>query len=81
MSFLYVICSYCSMKLSLQGPFKAMQLISASLLVYIVLFYFISPTAFAQFLLLSALFFATFLVLYTLNNLINWRGLKRKYLE
>jgi hypothetical protein len=70
MSFLYVICSYCSMKLALQGPFRAIGLISASLLVYILFFYIITPTAFTQFLLLSALFFATFLVLYTLMSVV-----------
>lgn len=69
MSFIYVICSYCNMKLSLLGPLKAIQFILASLLVYILVFWFISPKSFTQFLLLGALFFATFLTLYTLSGL------------
>ena len=68
LSFIYVVCSYCNMKLSLLRPLKAFQFFLASLLVYILVFWFVSPEAFTQFLLLSALFFATFLTLYTLNG-------------
>lgn len=76
LAFLYTLCSYSALRLSVIYPTKCIQILCVSSLFYAAAFVLIRPTNNIQYLQISSVFFFTFLIFSNSKNLFKKRGIR-----